>query len=207
MLTRLHWLTLFLLSLTVAIGTYRSFSLFSSDAHLQQVPIHRLTRLPQSSPISTKIRLTTSSTLPYFANKNNLLNQKFVKLGWAWTSLVICYHAISIASSFFNHPHQEQESNSPEKKPIPSHHVPRILSLHLVATIQWILLTQWCFGSSLIERVLMLSGAQCIPSLKPASPSTLVDHPTQLEHTYCQRRWGKPLPGLDQVCTISYYHT
>ncbi|OAV94457.1 hypothetical protein, variant [Puccinia triticina 1-1 BBBD Race 1] len=219
-----RWILLGLLFLTTAIGTYRSFSLYSQDN--PDIPIHQLTRIPPAALLSTHttdIKATTT-TLPYFANKSNFLNQKFVKLGWAWTTFVVWFHSIAIASCYFGtHPHQEQQPRtastasssaaSTQKKALsdrahPSSHVPRILSLHLIATLFWILFTQWCFGSSLIERVLILSGAKCIPSLKSlhstSAGSSPVQQPLELENLYCQHRWGRRLPGLDKFVLSTY---
>jgi hypothetical protein len=198
--TSAKWLILIILFLTTTIGTYRSFSIYSRDN--PDIPIHQLTRIPLSSLLSTHttdIRSTTT-TLPYFANKSNFLNQKFVKLGWAWTTFVVWFHAIAIATCYFGPSHPNQQQQKQNTRSHPSSHVPRILSLHLVATLLWIFLTQWCFGSSLIERVLILSGAKCIPSLKPFhSSETTPATPTTLENLYCQHRWGRKLPGLDKV--------
>ncbi|EFP86161.1 uncharacterized protein PGTG_12117 [Puccinia graminis f. sp. tritici CRL 75-36-700-3] len=200
------WLILIILFLTTTIGTYRSFSIYSRDN--PDIPIHQLTRIPLSSLLSTHttdIRSTTT-TLPYFANKSNFLNQKFVKLGWAWTTFVVWFHAIAIATCYFGPPHpNQQQQQTQNSRSHPSSHVPRILSLHLLATLLWIFLTQWCFGSSLIERVLILSGAKCIPSLKPFhSSETTPTTPTTLENLYCQHRWGRNLPGLDNFILSTY---
>lgn len=216
--SNLRWIIVISLTLTTILGTYRSFSIYSKDN--PEKAIHQLTRIPISSLFSVHSidQKSTTNTLPYFANKSNFFNQKFVKLGWAWTSLAIWFHSIAIASCYFgapkdqadlsnssSHPSEESKRSAELESSIardpshPSHHVPRILSLHLIATILWTLLTQWFFGSSLIERVLILSGAKCVPSLKPQNtPGSIPEHTTnQLENVYCQTRWGKRLPNLD----------
>ncbi|PLW06584.1 hypothetical protein PCASD_25594 [Puccinia coronata f. sp. avenae] len=203
-----------LLLLTILLGTFRSFSVYSVDN--AQVPIHQLTRIPAvvSTTQATTATTKLAARLPYFATKTNFLNQKLVKLGWAWTTLVIWLHALAIASSFFpsspstQSPKRDHPPPAAQDPSHPSRHVPRILSLHLVATLLWILFTQWCFGSSIFERLLILTGAKCMPSLSPlhstATGSPLDQHPTDLENVYCQQRWGRRLPDLDQFIIAAY---
>ncbi|KAI7942307.1 hypothetical protein MJO28_012334 [Puccinia striiformis f. sp. tritici] len=197
-----------LLSLTITIGTYQSFSIYSADN--PEIPIHQLTRIPATSLVSTHTTnlKSTTTTLPYFANKNNFFNQKLVKLAWAWTSFAVWFHSLSIASFYYGHhsdPKLYTKKQQLASKNHPSNHVRRILCLHLVASTVWICLTQWFFGSSLIERVLILSGATCVPSLKPAlSTLNINPQPAHLENLYCQHRWGRRLPGLDQFILSTY---
>ncbi|MBW0526262.1 hypothetical protein O181_065977 [Austropuccinia psidii MF-1] len=195
--TFLPWIVACLLLLTITIGTYKSFSTFSSDN--LNYPIHQLTRIPASSlksPQATFNSQSATTNLPYFAKKTNFFNQKFVKLAWAWTGFMIGFHLLGFSNHHHTHDHQTQHNSQ-------SKHISKIIGSFIISTVLWILLTQWFFGSSLIERLLMITGAKCVPSLnQPISIEPLTDKSTHFESSYCQRRWGRRLPGLDQL-TVS----
>ena len=83
----------------------------------------------------------------YFSKKRNFLNQYFVKLGWAWTVSLLVIFMISTISNSIN---QKLKS------------IKRLLS----ASIYYILITQWCFGPSLLERIYKTFGSCSIFHLK-----------------------------------------
>jgi Inositol phospholipid synthesis and fat-storage-inducing TM len=65
----------------------------------------------------------------YFARKDNFLNVLFLKVAWAWTSL-----------AFFSHIARVPQKVGP-------------LARYGVATIWWYLVTQWCFGPPIMDKV------------------------------------------------------
>ncbi|KAG0151187.1 hypothetical protein CROQUDRAFT_571619 [Cronartium quercuum f. sp. fusiforme G11] len=189
-----------LLLLTTTLGTFYSFSLYSNEH--PDLPIHQLTRIPSSSLTSTHNAhhaIPTTTKLPYFAKKSNFLNQTFVKLGWAWTSLAIWAHLILFATHHTSNKTERSGSEKAGSATDQPNHVIRSMTLYSTATALWIFLTQWFFGSSLIDRLLMLTGAECVPSMAHANegPEKLQMDPTKLSNAYCERRWGQRLPGLD----------
>ena len=65
----------------------------------------------------------------YFAQKDNIINVVFLKMAWGWTTLA--YLAL-IA-------HVPQKVNS--------------VARYTVASIWWYLVTQWCFGPPIMDKV------------------------------------------------------
>ncbi|EGG07351.1 uncharacterized protein MELLADRAFT_71716 [Melampsora larici-populina 98AG31] len=201
---------------TIVLGTCYSYSLYSIDN--PNLPIHQLTRIPTSSLVSTHNAHPSvpSSTLPYFAKKSNFFNQTFVKLGWAWTSLAVWAHLILFATHHTSHSKATEESEkrindsrqstNGSQTQIQSNHVARSMTLYCTATALWIFLTQWFFGSSLIDRLLVLTGAECVPSMihPNEGPDKLKIAATKLSNAYCERRWGQRLPGLDSFTIATH---
>ncbi|KAI9094411.1 Fat storage-inducing transmembrane protein [Phlyctochytrium arcticum] len=83
---------------------------------------------------------------PYsvFANKRNPLNIYFAKLGWFWTSLTLVPFLAFLS---------------------PETHRPRALLRYACATLYWIVFSQWAFGHSVFDRVLISSGTCSIDGL------------------------------------------
>lgn len=65
----------------------------------------------------------------YFARKDNLINVLFLKFAWAWTSL-----------AFFAHVARIPQKMGPTAR-------------YAVATVWWYLVTQWCFGPPIMDKV------------------------------------------------------
>jgi hypothetical protein len=83
--------------------------------------------------------------------ERNFLNQLFVKKGWGWTSLA--FLLIQLAKP---------------ARPIETYAKPVLR--WVLATSYWVLFTTWFFGPSFSDRVLLWTGAKCVPS------AFLVDH-------------------------------
>lgn len=81
----------------------------------------------------------------YFADKRNIFNQWFVKLGWAWTTLAFLFCLLA----------RPQYSFRAFLKPV---------LRYSLATAYWLLFVAWFFGPSLTDRVLLATGAKCIPA-------------------------------------------
>ncbi|ORY94194.1 inositol phospholipid synthesis and fat-storage-inducing TM-domain-containing protein [Syncephalastrum racemosum] len=80
----------------------------------------------------------TSSYWPttfFFNDKHNVLNQYIVKLGWFWTT-------VALASTLTTHR--------------------KVWLRYGTITLYWFMMTQWCFGPSLIDRVFIASGGMCV---------------------------------------------
>jgi hypothetical protein len=80
----------------------------------------------------------------YFANKANFLNVIFIKKAWGWTSAAFFF-------LYFTSP-----SNVQTKE--------RIFQW-LMETGIWLVFTSWFFGPAVLERVIALSGGECILAL------------------------------------------
>lgn len=158
---------LYLLVATSLLGTI--FAFYYSD------PSHTSfrSRLPATT-ITNHLSASSNlfpSSLPYFADKRNLFNQLFVKKAWGWTTLLWLSHVLA---TFFFPP----TLSSRDAIQIHSNRVPvlsRQLTRWIVATAFWWILTQgtWFFGvgPSIHHRLLIATGAQCVPSaLSSTSP-------------------------------------
>lgn len=82
-------------------------------------------------------------TETYFTNKKNLFNVLFVRQGWLWTTIAFVLIALT----------QHSNNNSSISR--------QQFSRYIIATIWWILFTQWCFGLPLMDRVFVLTGGSC----------------------------------------------
>jgi hypothetical protein len=85
----------------------------------------------------------------YFAQKRNIFNVYFVKIGWFWTTFALVIF-------LFTHPfHGRPLSLGLTKQRL------KALSRWALATLVWVLTTQWFFGPALIDRSFRLTGGAC----------------------------------------------
>lgn len=80
----------------------------------------------------------------YFARKGNLVNVLFVKYGWFWTSLAFAAHVARLRSSAWTTAAQAQAGLR-----------------WALATAWWVVVTQWCWGPPLMDRVFLITGGAC----------------------------------------------
>jgi hypothetical protein len=73
----------------------------------------------------------------YFSRKDNLINVLFLKSAWLWTSF-----------AFFSHIARVPQKIGP-------------VARYGVATIWWYLVTQWCFGPPIMDKVFRGTGGIC----------------------------------------------
>ncbi|PFH50885.1 hypothetical protein AMATHDRAFT_143984 [Amanita thiersii Skay4041] len=90
----------------------------------------------------------------YFASKQNPLNVHFIKKAWGWTSGVFLLSWLT----------------SP-----PSIRTKERLAQWLLATASWLVFTSWFFGPSLIERIIVASGGECVIRI-PGADHVVVPH-------------------------------
>jgi hypothetical protein len=117
------------------------------------------TYLDTSDPLLAHLPHPLQST-HYFANKSNLLNTVFIKKAWGWTSgaFVLLYATSPARARSWN----------------------RLLQ-YAVVTLAWLAFTGWFFGPPLIERLVVISGGQCLVVV-PGS-GELVDIPLEYCHS------------------------
>lgn len=151
--------------------------------------------------------LPLDNLLPnYFANKRNIFNVLLVKKAWGWTTLAWGTHWIyGIVAA------QKQQSvagrNTGMSGLDKQRYIYRPVKRYLAATIYWLLFTTWFFGPSLSDRLLILSGAQCVPASLSSSNSAehqvgtaqTANEPnhTILDHTHCISRSPMARAGED----------
>lgn len=101
------------------------------------------TYLDTSNPLLTHLPHHLQKT-DYFANKANLLNTIFIKKAWGWTSAAFLF-------LYLTSPRNAQTKE-------------RIFKW-LAETAVWLVFTSWFFGPAVLERVIALSGGDCILAL------------------------------------------
>ena len=97
----------------------------------------------------------------YFANKRNIFNVVFVKRAWGWTTLAWGLHWLA---GIFAAQQQSAGGALNTSRSTRKRLVYRPLKRYALATVYWLLFTTWFFGPSISDRLLVLSGAQCVPS-------------------------------------------
>ncbi|MCJ1412645.1 hypothetical protein MMC19_006742 [Ptychographa xylographoides] len=104
----------------------------------------------RNAPYSARLQSHPPADAPsYFALKKNLFNAWFVKIGWFWTTLAFFLF-------LFMHP-----STGPRLSPVLTPRRLQGLVRYAVATLWWVLVTQWFFGPGLVDRTYKLTGGQC----------------------------------------------
>lgn len=118
----------------------------------------------------------------YFAKKSNLLNQLFVKQGWAWITA-------SFFLFLFTHP-----ALGPANTIVLTPRRLRAGIRWMVVTLLWFLVTQWCFGPAMIDRSFMLTGGRC--ELVQTADDGRVEIPV-MTHLACKAVGGRWQGGHD----------
>ncbi|KAK2732888.1 hypothetical protein FQN57_002454 [Myotisia sp. PD_48] len=87
----------------------------------------------------------------YFAQKANIFNVYFVKIGWLWTTL-------AFMSILLTQPAFTNSRISPESR---LRRAGQAVCRYGIVTLSWILTTQWCFGPAVIDRSFIATGGKC----------------------------------------------
>ena len=104
----------------------------------------------RAAPYSAVSQSHPSNLAPsYFAQKRNIFNVFFVKIGWFWTTL-------AFAIFLLLHP-----STGPSGGLVLNRRRLQGLLRWALVTVWWAALTQWFFGPPLIDRGFRYSGGQC----------------------------------------------
>jgi hypothetical protein len=82
---------------------------------------------------------TEEASTSYFSHKTNLFNTVFVKYGWFWTTLAFIVHLARLRPALRN----------------------RALLRWSVATLWWVVVTQWFFGAPVMDRAFLWTGGSC----------------------------------------------
>lgn len=77
----------------------------------------------------------------YFAHSHNIFNLVFVKNGWLWTSTVFWYHIYRL--------------------PVSGRSKQQAAIRWAIATLLWMVVTQWAFGAPLTDRTMIWTGGVC----------------------------------------------
>lgn len=112
----------------------------------------------------------------YFATRNNILNQWFVKQGWFWFTVV--YWA-----SYFGRLYRSTP--------------PRAILHYFAATGWWILFSQRFFGAPIMDRIFMLSGGECVLEHLPKLEMDTAQAVAPGTSLVCRRTGGLWLGGHD----------
>ena len=158
-------------------GAYPAVLLFGSLYSI----ISPETRAAPYDPVAQAHRQDPSMVPSYFARKNNVVNQAFVKKGWAWMTAAFLLFAAT--HSFFS------------AAAGGSRRLQAFLRFAAV-TAAWIFVTQWFFGPALIDRGFRLTGGRCDVAVADANGQT-----AEMEGLWsasaCKARGGKWNGGHD----------
>lgn len=154
----------------------------------------------------------------YFATKRNVFNVYFVKRGWGWLTLAVLLFAFGAARGraaielalpglgdrwSWAAPRLTEIKNTAERREEQDARVRRrwqVLIRWAAATAAWFVVTQWCFGPSLIDRVYRLSGGACVKLLQEeftAGTETQRMLASAASHAACRVAGGQWSGGYD----------
>lgn len=85
-----------------------------------------------------------SHPINYFARKDNIFNVLFVKIGWIWFTLAFAALTLSYTPSANRGTRQAQAA-----------------ARYALATVAWLMTTQWFFGPAIIDRSFLVTGGKC----------------------------------------------
>jgi hypothetical protein len=123
----------------------------------------------------------------YFAQKRNIFNVYFVKIGWFWITLALTLF-------IFTHP-----AIGRPLRPFPSRRRLQAAARWVLATLCWSAVTQWFFGPPLIDRGFRFTGGKCrLPGPGGMSTTTRMKGESEmLTAAACKMAGGSWSGGLD----------
>ena len=164
--------------LTIFLGT-----LFSHIAPQVRSSNYDTSSYSSSSSSSSPLFSSSSSSTEavavyppsYFAQKRNIFNLYFVKIGWFWTTMALAafggahpYFSGSEKQVFLDKKETEIMDRTASEKAagerrgaIGQRRRLRLAIRYIIATTWWIAVTQWFFGPPLIDRSFRWSGGVC----------------------------------------------
>lgn len=117
---------------------------------------------PATALLGQTVQLLGTVSTSYFSSKRNVFNVVFVKKGWLWVSLLAGAKGLELYRS---------ANSGSGKSRVTNGQVKGFVLRYILATVWWILFSQWFFGLPLMDRVFRLTGGACTPS---ASTLTLI---------------------------------
>ena len=140
----------------------------------------------RNAPYSTLSQSHPPEFAPsYFAQKRNIFNVYFVKIGWFWTTLAFFLFALT-------HP-----SLGPPLRPAATPRRARAVLRYAAVTAVWVAVTQWFFGPPLIDRGFRFTGGQCELLRDPAAREGMSDAREYLTAAACKVAGGQWKGGHD----------
>ncbi|KAK6529193.1 hypothetical protein TWF281_008377 [Arthrobotrys megalospora] len=115
----------------------------------------------------------------YFSRKNNIFNVLFVKIGWFWTTVAFLIHIANL------------------RHPNAAHARSKALIRWGLATLAWILVTQWFFGPPLMDRTFTITGGACRPNYAIQSSDFATKAQLAVTSAACKGAGGKWDGGHD----------
>ncbi|EIW66140.1 hypothetical protein M231_01215 [Tremella mesenterica] len=175
-------------------------------------------------------RFDQQNRTAYFAQKGNFVNTYFVKYTWAWTSFFVLIHILTspippltsltvsstiATTSLSSPPHARSPlasyATSPQVVRSPGLSeistsiratFTRLTRLRpwFMATIIWASFTRWFFGQSLFDRIIVLSGGECVLSIPPDLDSSKLIQSLQSHNVHLsQSPLSDPLSTLNSM--------
>ncbi|KAF2865249.1 inositol phospholipid synthesis and fat-storage-inducing TM-domain-containing protein [Massariosphaeria phaeospora] len=136
----------------------------------------------RSAPYSATSQSHPTEFAPsYFAQKKNVFNVYFVKVGWFWTTLA--FAVFLVFNPGFG------AGVTPKRV--------RAALRYGVATLWWMLVTQWCFGPPLVDRGFRFTGGQCELLRDPVARQDMSDTREYFTAAACRHSGGVWKGGHD----------
>ncbi|KAL1883599.1 hypothetical protein Plec18167_002606 [Paecilomyces lecythidis] len=141
-------LILLVYPITLIVGAlYKTISPTARDASIEK---------PLAPTLASDLNVPQhTSSVNYFARKNNIFNLYFVKIGWLWTTLA--FVALLLTQPAYTN------SRARGRKTV------QALARYGIVTLAWILTTQWFFGPAIVDRSFVLTGGRC-EDVRPRTP-------------------------------------
>ncbi|KAF2757816.1 hypothetical protein EJ05DRAFT_492910 [Pseudovirgaria hyperparasitica] len=109
-----------------------------------------LSSTTRSAPYSSALQSHPPESAPsYFAQKKNIFNVYFVKIGWFWTTLALLVFVVT------------NPTLGPPLWPSLTRRRAQSVLRWALATCVWMFTTQWFFGPPLIDRGFRITGGIC----------------------------------------------
>ncbi|EEH44196.1 uncharacterized protein PADG_00485 [Paracoccidioides brasiliensis Pb18] len=138
------------------------------------------------SSLSTHAPDADIDPVNYFAQKKNIFNVYFVKIGWVWTTL-------AFIGLLLTQPSFTSRCLSPNTR---LRRVGQAIFRYALVTTSWWLTTQWFFGPGIIDRSFIATGGRCEAPI-PSSADPISELAVVLTATACKASGGAWTGGHD----------
>ncbi|KAJ9637499.1 uncharacterized protein PV06_04023 [Exophiala oligosperma] len=137
---------------------------------------------PLAPGVTADVHAPSIPNQNYFSGKGNIFNIYFVKRGWFWTSLALLLLQLTT-------------------RPAPTlrgKHYAQVALRYCLATLSWVLTTQWFFGPALIDRSFTITGGHCEPHIMNTNGlKEAIDMTTISSGPVCKAAGGRWRGGHD----------
>lgn len=127
----------------------------------------------------------------YFAQKKNLFNVYFVKIGWFWVTAALGAFVLTNPFYGITGNRVDAKGNAGVKRRVGA------LLRWSIATVAWVFVTQWFFGPGLVDRSFILTGGACDVLEAKVEQKDMSTSVKALTHAACRKLGGQWRGGHD----------